>query len=403
MTPEEMVIGACLLSPDSIRFAATTLEPADFYSTKHAALFQAMVLLKKESKPVEPFSVYHRAVELGVKGLEAAELHHLIENVGSAASVSFYAEQVRESAARRRLTIAAQKLLRDAQDETVQPSDAARLAKDALTDTRGHSSMQTKTLEEILAVQENHDWLIPNLLERGDRLVLTGFEGAGKTTWVRQMVICMAAGIHPINLDPLEKPLGVLVVDAENSEAQWRNATRKMARVAAKAGLIDPAPAINVFAGTRLDITKDSVIGEIHRLVDIHQPDVLCIGPLYKLVNTGVNNDQEAAPVIAALDSLRERGLVLIIEAHAKKGDSQSSQRDLAPRGSAALMGWPEFGFGLYPEQGTDTQPSNKSFISRWRGDRDAGRDWPRYLEKHGPFPWSADTLIPETRRKYYQ
>lgn len=403
MTPEEMVVGACLLSPDSIRFAATALEPADFYSPKLASLFQAMVHMRKSEEPVEPFTVYQRAIENGVKGLEIAELHRIMESVGSAASVSFYAEQVREASNRRRLIVAAQRLLRDAQDETIQPSDAARAAQDALVDTRSGSRMQTKTLEEILAINEDHDWLIPGLLERGDRLVLTGFEGAGKTTWVRQMVICMAAGIHPVNLNPLKKPLGVLVVDVENTESQWRNATRSMARVTARTGLIDPAPAINVFAGARLDITKDSVIGEIHRLVDIHQPDVLCIGPLYKLVSTGVNNDQEAAPVIAALDSLRERGLVLIIEAHAKKGDSQSSQRDLAPRGSAALMGWPEFGFGLYPEQGTADQPSSKSYIARWRGDRDQGRDWPRYLEKGGPFPWSADTLIPETRRKYYE
>ena len=402
MTPEEMVIGACLLSPDSIRFAASNLEPEDFYSPKLAGLFQAMVHLRKSDQPVEPFSVYRRATEFGIKGLEVTELHRLLENVGSASSVSFYAEQVREAASRRRLVVAAQRLLRDAQDETVQPSDAARIAKEALANTGGQSKMQTKTLAEILAVEEDHDWLIPGLLERGDRLVLTGFEGAGKTTWVRQMVICMAAGIHPINLNPLEKPLGVLVVDVENTESQWRHATRGMARVAARVGLIDPAPAINVFAGARLDITKDSVIGEIHRLVDIHQPDVLCIGPLYKLVGTGVNNDQEAAPVIAALDSLRERGLVLIIEAHAKKGDSQSSQRDLAPRGSAALMGWPEFGFGLYPEEGTADQPSQKSYIARWRGDRDAGRDWPRYLEKGGSLPWSADTLMPETRRKFY-
>lgn len=397
-----MVIGACLLSPESIRFAASTLEPADFYSPKHAGIFQAIVDLRKNDQPVEPYTAFTRAIEQGVRGLQITELYQMLEGVGSAAGVSFYAEQVREAATRRSLAAAAQRLLRESQDETVRPSDAAQAVKEALTGLRGESRMATKTLAEILAVEEDHDWLIPGLFERGDRLVLTGFEGAGKTTWVRQMVICMAAGIHPISFDPLEKPLGVLVVDAENTESQWRSATRGMVRVAGRVGQTNPGPAINIFAGKRIDITRDSVLGEIHRLVDIHQPDVLCIGPLYKLVSTGINNDQEAAPVIAALDSLRDRGLVLIMEAHAPKGSSNAPSRDLAPRGSAALMGWPEFGFGLYPDEGTADQPSMRSFIARWRGDRDAGRDWPRYLEKGGAFPWSADTLIPETRRKFY-
>lgn len=401
MSPEEMVIGACLLSPDSIRFAANTLEPSDFYSPRHEGIFRAIVALKKSELPVEPFSVFTKAEELGVKGLDIVELHRMVENVGASASISFYADQVREAATRRHLTTVARRLLLEAQDEQCQPAQAAQAAKDAISEIRETSRMATKTLEEILAIEEDHDWLIPGLLERGDRVVLTGFEGAGKTTWVRQMVICMAAGIHPITLDHLENPLGVLVVDAENTESQWRSATRGMVNSARRHGSRNPGPSINIFAGKRIDITRDATLGEIHRLVDIHQPDVLCIGPLYKLLPTGINNDQEAAPLITALDSLRDRGLVLIMEAHAPKGSAQAQHRDLAPRGSAALMGWPEFGFGLYPDMGEDGK-SIRSFVTRWRGDREAGRDWPTELHKGGPFPWSADNLHSANRQKFY-
>ena len=256
--------------------------------------------------------------------------------------------------------------------------------------------MSTKTLRAILYAPDDNDWVIPGLLERGDRVVITGFEGGGKTTWVRQMSICMAAGIHPTTLNHLEAPLKILVVDAENSEKQWRRQTRGMAHVAAKHGIADPRDRIEIKAGERLDITKDATLGELHRLIDVHEPDVLCIGPFYKLVSTGVNNDQDAAPLIMALDSLRERGPALIMEAHAKKGTSQDAMRDLAPRGSAALMGWPEFGFGIHPMDET------KSDIVRWRGDREQGRDWPHELHKGGPLPWSGDTVSPAVRRAYY-
>jgi RecA-family ATPase len=59
------------------------------------------------------------------------------------------------------------------------------------------------------------DWVIPELLDRNDRLVITGTEGAGKSIWMRQMAVCAAAGLHPFlgtNCDPKT----VLFVDAEN-------------------------------------------------------------------------------------------------------------------------------------------------------------------------------------------
>lgn len=397
MTPEEFVIGACLLTPDSVRFASSILDPSDFRSTTHAHLFRAIVQLQQAGEPVEPFSVWTKAEELGARGIGVVELHEMLQRVGSAESISYYADQVKESASRRRLVHIATNLLREAGDETQHPSQAAQAASEAIKNIQAGTShrMTTKSLEEILAVQEDHDWLIPGLLERGDRLILTGFEGGGKTTWIRQMIICMAAGIHPTTMNHLDKPLRVLVVDAENTEAQWRSQVRGMTANAAKYGTTDPAPLIHIHAKGRIDITKDATLGEIHRLVDEHQPDVLAIGPLYKMVSTGINNDQEAAPLIMALDSLRDRGVALIMEGHASKGNSQNATRDLAPRGSAALMGWPEFGFGLHPD------PTNESMtiVTKWRGDREAGRQWPKELWRGGYFPWTGETVAPNVRQ----
>jgi replicative DNA helicase len=398
--PEELVIGACLLSPEGIRFAAETLEPADFKSPIHEQIFKAMVLLRKAGEPVEPYSVWKKAQEVGAKGVTSPYLFSIVESVGSGGSIAYYAEQVKEAATRRKLTLIAQQLMQSVNDETVQPSDAAQKAAEAMKNLQAGTRQRitTKTLAEILAVEEDHDWIIPGLLERGDRVLITGFEGGGKTTWIRQLSICMAAGIHPTALDHLREPVRVLVVDAENTEAQWRSQVRGMVRKAASYGLVDPAPLVNVFAGQRIDITKDSTLGEIHRLIDRHNPEVLAIGPIYKMVSTGINNDQEAAPLIMALDSLRDRGVALVMEAHAAKGNSQNAHRDLAPRGSAALMGWPEFGFGLHP----DSTNEHQVLVTRWRGDRDQNRDWPKTLERGGPFPWTADLVSPMRRRELY-
>lgn len=43
------------------------------------------------------------------------------------------------------------------------------------------ADVTTQTLDEFLAVEEDeYDWVIPGLLERADRLILTGGEGLGK-------------------------------------------------------------------------------------------------------------------------------------------------------------------------------------------------------------------------------
>jgi hypothetical protein len=391
MTPDESVIGACLLEPATARFAADILDPVDFWNPQHTAYFRAIIQLISDGEPVEPLSVYTKASEFGVRGLQVVDLYRMQEGTASAGSIGFYAEQVKASATRRRMEAIATKLMSAARDVTVPPSQAIQMVAEAMKGLHagGPNRMATKTLEEILTVEQDSDWLIPNLLEKGDRMIITGFEGGGKTTWVRQLVICMAAGIHPTTLDRIAKPLTVLVVDAENTESQWRKATRGMVHNVRRMAGGNPAPRIHIHARGRIDITRDTTLGEIHRLVDEHEPDVLAIGPIYKLVSNGINNDQEAAPVITALDSLRDRGLALVMEGHSPKGNVHTGARDMSPRGSAALMGWPEFGFGMVP----DSDDSNLTNVTKWRGDRDTGRDWPRQLWRGGLLPWMGDTV----------
>lgn len=399
---EELVLGAALLTPDALRFATPIISGDDFANVNYGKIFQIMVDMHAKGQAVEVFTVTAEAERQGIPNLQNGTIfHQMIHNVGSSATITHYAEQVKEAATRRHLTVIAQTLLRDAGDTTAAASEAAQAARDALTNVKANQAMATKTLGTILDESHDYDWLVPGLFERGDRLVLTGFEGSGKTTWLRQMAVCLASGIHPINLNHLTQPHTVLVVDAENMESQWRAQTRKMAATAANYGHHSPRDNIHIHAKGRIDITKDSTLGEIHRLVDQHEPDFLMIGPLYKITPKGITNDDDAAPVINALDSLRDRGLVLLMEGHAKKQDAMAGMRDLAPRGSAALMGWPEFGFGLYPDTSDDGQ-TYSSRIIRWRGDRDQGRDWPKELMKGGPFPWTADNVAPEIRRNIY-
>src|SRR5690606_8696766 len=164
-----------------------------------------------------------------------------------------------------------------------------------------------------------YDWIVHGLLERQDRLVITGGEGAGKSYLTQQLAILSASGIHPSTFEQID-PVKVLFVDAENSEKQWRRRVRPLVRKAAQHGSVDPRFAMHVRTVPRLDITNEKDLGWVHRLIDEYAPDMLVIGPLYKLSPKAIQTDDDAAPLIAALDGLRARGCALVMEAHAGHG-----------------------------------------------------------------------------------
>jgi hypothetical protein len=248
----------------------------------------------------------------------------------------------------------------------------------------GAAILEPKYLADILNIADTQDWLIPGLLERRDRLILTGGEGSGKSYFSRQLAIAAAAGVHPFHNERTE-PIRVLAIDAENSEVQWARNARYVTNMARQYGTADPGKQVLVSAGTRLDLTRQADLDQVHKLMDRHKPDLLYIGPLYKLLAKAINSDDDAAPLIVALDGLRERGVALVMEAHAGHGKSLGGERDLRPRGSSALLGWPEFGLGLRPIEDDDSMVA----VVRWRGDRDE-RHWPKHLRRGTPgeMPW---------------
>lgn len=240
-----------------------------------------------------------------------------------------------------------------------------------------------------------YDWIIEDLLERGDRLILTGFEGMGKSTLVRQIAVAAAAGIHPFKPDRRTNytPAKVLFIDCENSESQSRRKLRSIANVTK--GLSRPVPE----GGMRLihrpegvDLTRDEDAAWLVERVTAHQPDILFIGPFYRLHAGNMNDEIFARRTVAVLDAARAvNNCALITEAHAGHGEAGKS-RSVRPRGSSLLLGWPEFGYGIAPnpEEGSDERGNYpKVDLSAWRGPRDE-RDWPRHLRwgDVNDFPW---------------
>jgi replicative DNA helicase len=246
-----------------------------------------------------------------------------------------------------------------------------------------------RELDEFLAQPVERRWLIPDLLERGDRVIIVGAEGTGKTTLVQQFAVCAASGLHPWTRVPLDSALRVLIVDLENpATIMMRNLNRLRALAGDRyqGGLfIERRP-------QGMDLTTRRDARWLDALVALHAPDLLILTPLYKMFAGAAGRSkasEESAEMCAqALDEIRVRhDCALLIEAHAPHG-TNGDRDGWRPIGSSLWLRWPEFGFGLRP---VSLAPREVNVV-RWRGDRDVGRDWPVSLvEGHaGMWPWEA-------------
>lgn len=215
------------------------------------------------------------------------------------------------------------------------------------------------------------DWLIPGVLERGDRMIVTGREGAGKSTLLAQLAVQVAAGLHPFDGSPME-PIRVLVVDLENSR---REVKRRFNALTLTAG-----PRLergSLFIASRpegLNLLDAEDADWLARQLDLIGPDLLIAGPLYKLADGDPNDEKSVKPVALYLDRLRtEFDLAVVLEAHIPH-DAKGR-----PYGWSGWRRWPEIGIEL-----TDV-----GLLKPWRHARHETPGIPAALKRGGEWPFS--------------
>lgn len=105
MDAEQSVIGSMLMSRDAIVDAADILTKDDFYYSQYGFLFEAMVTLYNEGKPVDLLTVSNKLKEMGVP--EAVSSMDYVGDIINAVPTSSHAKQyariVQDNAIRRKL------------------------------------------------------------------------------------------------------------------------------------------------------------------------------------------------------------------------------------------------------------------------------------------------------------
>lgn len=340
---------------------------------------------------------------------QARKLRQFVLELSSSAppldSWDYYAEQVLTCLTVRRAEAEARRLVQRL-ETTTEPQQVAQAVRAAIDDLgRASESLVLEpaappmSLQELLDMEdEPFDWLVPNLWERMDRIIVTGFEGTGKSYLLAQFGLAVAAGIHPFGAVPFRREgFRVLVLDCENSAAQIK---RRYAKVARNVGYIRDAhglPPVNWGEQVRLvirpegvDLTSVQEFARVEQAIAATAPDLVVAGPLYRMHKMNINDEQAARELVDALDRLRVKyRFTLVAEAHVGHVGETQGGRKLRPTGSSLFLRWPEFGYGIraYGDAQAEEHPSTVEMVA-WRGSRDE-REWPHLLRHSADLlPW---------------
>lgn len=387
---ERTVVGGLLAAgkvPDEYVVAESV-----FWDPHLRAVAAACMDLAAKGKPCDPVTVRADLLRTGQRSnvVDGVWLFDLMQDGCATASLTHHTSTLKELAVRREVMALATRALQAASNPVTDAFDiAATLSIQAGSIADSGDPVRPPEVTDGADFMEGpvgYDWLVPGLLERGDRLLITGGEGSGKSVMTRQLALTAAAGVHPFKGERMD-PLRVLLVDLENGTRHLRRALRVMWDHATYIGRPIARGMLTVESRpSGIDLTKMEDQIWLKRLCDTARPEILVIGPLYRMHAGDMNDEVPARMLTRVIDDIRAvHNCAVVMETHSPHG--VAGARTLRPVGSSLFMRWPEFGYGLRPK-GDDDVIMN---FGSWRGPRDE-RDFPRMLARGGEqeWPWAS-------------
>ncbi|MFJ2923343.1 AAA family ATPase [Streptomyces sp. NPDC087307] len=396
---ERATLGALLMpgAEDAFRSIVETISEPDLREVRHRTIYAVICSVRVTGAPCDPITVaaeLQRRGELSKVG-GAPYLHQLVQEVPTAAHAVSYAAELREAGLLRAVAEAGTRAV----SRALAGGDAQEVAEASVADMQAARDRGLAVQDEpLLHLDEFLDqaddvpeWVIPGVLARWDRLIVTAGEGGGKSLFLRQMAMRALSGLHPFKRARIA-PVRVMIIDVENSRDQARPWIRSMAAAAREEGATPRSENLVLeFRPGGLDLTNPADRSWLARRVEQARPDLITIGPLYKLALGNPNEEETARGLMSALEMLRTAsgGAAMLIEAHSPHAAAGVKRRDLRPIGSSLWLRWPEFGFGLSPSTEVGAEALRLMDWLPWRGSR-SERSWPEQFMQGVTWPWQA-------------
>jgi len=375
------------------------LNPGDFYHPAHEALWQVILSLSSQGKPTDANTVHARLAERQLT--QALRMMPDLVSGPWAGSPDSLSEIILDRSGRRHVLREAWRMVNDAYTSEDGYESILQRAEHGLSQVPARDSGVIDdrwSIDDLLGADlPIPEWVVPDFLAKGERIIVTGEEGLGKSTFIRQIGMCAAAGMLPfprITGGNSVTPRKVMMVDAENPLHIVKEQMWGIRRAVIEHGRSIGSDALALYSKPQgLHLGEAGDRRWLQRRIKFEQPEVLVMGPTYKLyVSDNEEKDETIARTLTSvLDDLRGEA-VLVLEHHA--GNEQGgNKRALRPIGSSLWRRWPEFGYGIRREQAPKTvKPADAAarrvvLLEPWRGPR-AVRRWPTLMETGEDLPW---------------
>lgn len=337
---EEAVLGSCLLDVETIHTLRGDLDASDFYRSRNAAIYAAMVHLAGQGVPVDFTTLTDELTRRGeyeeVGGY--SYFMDLVSVVPTAVHAPHYAAIVARTAVKRRLISAAGKIAAVAYDETLSAEDALARAGKMIADVQ-----VSATANDLYGPEEQADILMRWFAEVADGKppgILTGFHkldretgglrktglyvvGAptktGKTAFLGSMILNIAhrergevrqlyATCEISPLEALKRFMAAKIGRDMNAvEREWRGVKGDGDIQKVQSGIIEWLYEHGVHIQHRGRLTVDQVGARARRLQAKSGLDVLYVDYLQRLTWAGTKNqgrEREVAEMAAGLKTL---------------------------------------------------------------------------------------------------
>jgi replicative DNA helicase len=330
---EQSVLGAILLSKDAISLIAEKLKPEDFYDNNNARIFDAMLMLYEQGKPIDILTLTKALKKEKANHIEASYLSDLFDAVPTAANIEHYAEIIKEDSMKRNLIRIGTQIVemgfmedKDA-EELIDKTEQSVFSISQGSSISGFSHIKDSLAESFDRIDELHKSGaglrgiktgfadVDNILsgmQASNLLILAARPGQGKTAMVVNMAQNIAVGEKkPVGIFSLEMSQEELVDRLLVGQADvdaWRLKTGKLnesdfAKLSEAMGVLADAP---IFIDDTPGISVAQIRTKARRLQLEHKVAMVIIDYL-QLVDPGKHYDnrvQEVSIVSQALKNL---------------------------------------------------------------------------------------------------
>lgn len=374
------------------RLVRAGLAPSDFFVERHQAIFHAMLELRERDTPVDPVTLRQRLIDRGswerIGGVRA--LGELLDRAGTVVNVEHYAAIVRRKAAARALIDAARSIEVAGHQGADDELDAymARSAEALRHATERFRPRQALRLTDWVASRRfagsapTVDWLIPDVIARGESHVLAAPGESGKGFLTLNLALQLASGVYHTGrrapfgkaIMPLSEPCTCVLLYAEDTEDALHR----------RLDALDPDHVMRDRAGDRLiAIAMPSAGGAMNileraqsgtlstteawrdileQLGQVPHLGLVLIDPLSCFLSLDIDSDSTVAQAIAAelTRAASQLRAAFLVTHHMRKASDETRHPGAQPlphhewvkasiRGVAALLNGVRLGYGIVP------------------------------------------------------